>query len=494
MKNIFPTSSSCLWAVTTSISIYEYNTPIVSVKQGNGNIISGTFKIIHKIDLTGYENILNTIESEVQHIDSSSTLRPQLRYQIKEMNKLLEELKGRPSKAKRSIDWIGSAWKWIAGSPDATDWNEILKSQNRIIENNNEQYKINTAVTQKIQQMISQHNEILLQLENGTNEVIQQTMFNRLLLIKEDIKEIVRAIQLAKAGIINSNLLDQAEINRLITEIETLPYTNSIEAIEYAEPAMLINNSTILYIISMPKTSKEEFHHIQIRSTIRDNKQVYLEYDDILINQNKIYGITKKCHEIREVIICEPNHLQEIKENHCISQLMKGLNAGCEFSFNENEIIEPLNENTIFLSNFDGILAYNKSDKHLKGSYLIQYQNETVEIKDWVFTNKEIKTHQILPPVLQTNITEQKIKLNLEYLHNLHTQNIGHLQKMAINQQTSYITSNIIDMGIITTIIIILTLTLIRRLRRRRKRMIVLPSEKTSNPEPTEPQTIHLNF
>lgn len=475
---------------TTSLSIHEYATPIVSVRPGNGNIISGNFKIIHQIDLHNYANILNDIKLELKGIDSTSGLKSQLTYQIYETEKLLRELQGQPPRAKRSINWIGSAWKWIAGSPDATDWDQILKSQDRIIENNNEQYKINTAITNKIQKLLNQHNEILLHLEDNTNGTFQQLMFNRLQIVKEEVKEIVRAAQLAKGGIINSNLLDKDEIARLVTEIETLPYSNEIEAIEYAEPTMIIKNTTILYIIAIPKTSREEFHHIKIRSTINNSKQIHLEYSEILINQHNIYGIIDKCQTRRETIICDLSQLQELKESHCINQLLKGLNAGCEFTFNEKESIEPITENTIFLNNFQGTVTCNNSTRHLKGNYLVQYQNESIEIKGWIFTNKETKTSQILPPVLQTNITERGMKLNLEYLHGLHVNNIGKLQKLFTYQKINNVTDSIVIITIVAVIVV-----LIIRLRNRKGITIFKTNEETNQQAvPLGMQPVQLKF
>lgn len=461
----------------------------MSIKQGNGNILSGNFKIIHQIELRAYTEILANIKTELKGIDSN-IMKSQLTYQIDEIEKLLGELRGQPSRAKRSINWIGSAWKWVAGSPDATDWDEILKSQDRIIENNNVQYKINTALTDKIQKILNQHNEILLHLDDNANESFQQLMFNRLQIVKEEVKEIVRAAQLAKGEIINSNLLDKEEIARLLTEIETLPYSSEIEAIEYAKPTMIIKNTTILYVITIPKTSKEEFHHIKIRSTIKNNKQVHLEHNEILINQHSIYGITDKCQIRRETTICDLNQLQELKDNHCINQLLKGLNAECEFTFNEKELIEPVTDDTIFLSNFHGAVTYNNSDKHLEGNYLIQYQNESIEIKGWIFTNKETRTSQILPPVLQTNIAEQGIKLNLEYLHDLHVNNIGKLRRLTTYHQIN----NITDTMVIFTIVIVIIVLVIRA--RKHKGIAVFRNNEVTNQhaEPLGMQPINLNF
>lgn len=474
------------------MSIFHYNTPLVSIKEGNGNIICGSFNLIHQIDLGLYEDILSRIQLETKDIGSTSILKPQLAYQIGEISKLLGELRNHNQKTKRSINWIGSAWKWIAGSPDATDWDTILTSQNKIIENNNEQYKINKAITERIQQILKQHNEIQLHLEGKTEEVFQQTLFNRLQLLKEEVKEVVRAAQLAKGGIVNSNLMDRKEISRLINEIETLPYYNEIEAIEHAEPTMLIKDMIILYVISLPKTTGEEFHHLKLRSTIKNNQQIHLEYSEILINQRKIYGMINKCQSRREVTICRLNQIQELKEDHCINQLMKGFNAGCEFLFNEKEVIEPINDNTIFLNNFNGTIMQNGSDKQLEGNFLIQYQNETLEIKGWTFTNREIKTSQILPPMLQTNITRSGVKLNLEYLHNLQQKNIGQIDKLAVDHQLN----NATDIGIILTIIISVIFFIARAEYAKRKKVIWFPKEgntiQTTTPSGIQP--IQLNF
>ena len=75
------------------MSIFHYNTPLVSIKDGNGNIICGSFNLIHQKDLGLYEDILSRIQLETKDIDSTSDLKPQLAYQIGEISKLLGELR-----------------------------------------------------------------------------------------------------------------------------------------------------------------------------------------------------------------------------------------------------------------------------------------------------------------------------------------------------------------------------------------------------------------
>lgn len=455
-------------SLTNSFTIYECNTPIITVKQGAGRIINGNFKLVHVINLTDYEDLIDRIATSLNSIDPASNLRPQLIHQTKQIKQLLSELKAQKSRSRRSVDWIGSAWKWIAGSPDATDWDQIIKSQNQIIDNNNQQYKINNELMNTAHEILKEYNKIVDLLHDDSEEKTHQILFNRLTLIKEEIKEIIRAAQLAKAKIINTNLLDKEEIGRLVAEIETLPYSNDIEAIEYAEPQMIAKESIILYVISIPKTSKQDYNHIAVRSTIRNDKQIHLEYNELLVNQNEIFGITRKCKPFRDTTLCEKNCLKEINNDHCINQLIRGLNAGCDYQFNKNQVIETLNDNTIFLSNFNGTIFYNNTNKYLEGSFLIQYSNETIRIKNTTFISREIKKTQVLPAVLQTNITERSMKIDTGYLHNLHLNNVNQLQKLFTKHQKAAF----IDLGIIFIIFIIIFVFSYKKMKNRRQKWI----------------------
>lgn len=50
------------------------------------------------------------------------------------------------TRSARSIEWLGSAWKWVAKSPDAADWNAIMKTQNDVIANTEQQIRVNTRL------------------------------------------------------------------------------------------------------------------------------------------------------------------------------------------------------------------------------------------------------------------------------------------------------------------------------------------------------------
>lgn len=439
-----------------TINIYEYNTPIVTIKQGTGKIINGNFKMIHIINITIYEDIVNRLVPTINdHIDKNSILRPQLLYQLQQIQSLLQKIHGRKARKARSINWIGSAWKWIAGSPDATDWDNLLKTQNVIIENNNNQYKINERLTAVTQEIMENYNKIIERINNSNIDKYEQMMYNKLTLIKEEVLEIVAAAQLAKKGIINTNLLDKIEIQKVLAEIETLPYSNEIEAIEYAEPIMLQKESILLYAISLPKTGIKEYNHLIIRSTIRNNKRIHLETKELLTTHDEQYSIKEKCTKIREISICNENQLQKLSPEHCISQLLKGKNASCDHQFYRKPIIELLTDNTVYVTNFNGNVKHDNETKTLNGTFLIQFDNDSIVINNKKYTNKEVTTFHILPPIIQANLTITDVKLDLEYLHDLHLENIKKLQKFSILSNLSVISDLAIYLLVIIIFIII---------------------------------------
>lgn len=463
-----------LWLTASAIpSIFEYSNPIIFTRQGNGLIINGHFKIVHVLDLTNYETMLRKIMPIIQQINDTSILKPQLKHQMDRTIDLLQQLKGENPRAKRSINWIGSAWKWIAGTPDATDWDSVLSSQNNIVTNNNQQYKINKEIMSVTNQIIKNYNKILDQINDKPNDMYEQMIFNKLSIIKEAISEIILATQLARKGITNTNLLNRVEINRIIQEVESLPYTNEVEAIEYAEPMVISKGSIILYVLSFPKTNKEEYNRISIRSTVRNNKQIYLEFKEILIDQEHIFGI-KEHSNIINTTLYKNSQLQQLPKDHCISQLIRDQTAKCDFRFNENQIIEELSEDTIFLTNFQGQIISSNFSRHLNGSFIIQYFNETIFINNQTFTNTGIKTTQVLPPLLQPNTIEKNIKIELEYLHHLHLNNTNKLKMLHSSSKTSII----MDISIISIIILIIALLLLKYRNKSKQLIVIQKAEK----------------
>ncbi|KAI8120096.1 hypothetical protein CVS40_8606 [Lucilia cuprina] len=193
------------------------------------------------------------------------------------------------------------------------------------------------------------------------SENMEILLSNKILVLKEQISEIVRASQMAKTSIVNTNLLDQLEIEKIISE-ESLPYQNLIEAAEYAKPSMYTNGTILLYVISVPKVTSQKYRVILARATSLKGKQVNLRYHNLMVNEDETYGIIGYCFRIRNTTICETNKLRKLPEDGCDARLLKGGNADCHFITNMEEIVELLNDNTIFVTNFNRTIRNEKEE------------------------------------------------------------------------------------------------------------------------------------
>lgn len=402
----------------------------------------------------------------------------------------LKKLRGSKLRVQRSINWIGSAWKWLAGTPDATDWNNVLKSQNELINNNNKQYKINHEIMRVTNQVIEKYNIILKEL-GAADHQFEQVIFNKLGIIREALNEIVLAAEIAKKGIVNTNLLSRNDIQKILKETDTLPYANEIEAIEYSQPKVVTNGYIILYVLSVPKTSNQSFDHIITRPIAKNSKQVHLEYKDLLASE-EIYGITGKCDILNNVTICERSELRRLDEEYCIFQLLKGVDAQCDVQFNKEEVIERIDENTIFLTNFNGEISSGNITRQLTGSFVIQHNNETVQIKGQSFISKGTTSTDVLPAIFQQNLTDRNARLNLEYIHELHLNNTQHIQTLLTNDDFSF-TSNIIIFVTITVLIISVILKHMKK-RFKSKNQNVVPKAKVIESPIIPPLKLQVNL
>lgn len=418
------------WARAT-VNIYEYNSPIVTIKQGIGKISNGNYKIIHTINLKEYEKVVADIK-HIVHFETrkSGTLGLQMEHQLYKIENLLDQLRTN-NRSKRSINWIGSAWKWIAGNPDATDWDTILNKTNDVLVNNNKQYTINEYLIKTTNTLLDDYNKVIAETNEGDTRRQSQTLFNKLGLIKDEIAQIVMACQLARTGIVHSQLLNKGDILNILSQTETLPYKNELQALQFAEPSMVIKDSLLLYIISLPQTEDMLFNNVILRSTVQHSKRIYLTFTNLLISQTEKYGVKEKCLVIDDVTICKQNQIQKLKSDHCIVGILEGRNVACEYQIEEQPITELISDGTVFLSNYIGKLTFGNSSKTLNGTFIVNFFNESITLNEISYTNWQTTSFQILPPILQNNITENRTRLDLQYLHHLHINNIKHIKDLS---------------------------------------------------------------
>lgn len=373
-------------------------------------------------------------------------------FHVNVISSQLDTLMGKYNKQKRSINWIGSAWKWLAGNPDAADWDSVLKSEQNIIENNNQQYVINDRLFKASQEAISKVNAMVARFHNEVNatsvEKFISQVLRQIMVIKDEVNEIMRACQMAKGGILNSNVLDREEVHRIIDEIATLPYSNELEAIEYAAPKVYTNGSTILYVLSLPKVRKAEYNYLIAKPSVQEGKVIDLQYGTLLVNEKETYGIIEPCMWINNNTVCEGKNLKKLPEDDCVPTLIKGGEAKCSYRSCEEEVVELVMEDTIFVTNFKGNLQSGNATKFLSGTYAVRLNNEEVRINNITYTSRSETSIQIQPQIAAT-ILEGKRHLDMGYLHNISLQNIKELESLSQKYRYSVATDGTIFLLII---------------------------------------------
>ena len=79
----------------------------------------------------------------------------------------------------------------------------------------------------------------------------------------------------------------------------------------------------------------------------------------MMMHQMETYGLLGDCVFIRNTSICEAKALKKLSEDSCVPRVLKGGNANCTFNYSNEEIVELINDNTPFLTNYTGILTNN---------------------------------------------------------------------------------------------------------------------------------------
>lgn len=443
---------------------------------GPAKIQTGNFKIIHDIDLRQYDKIISELTHTLRHdVPNDNSLYPYLEHELYQVTESLGNLK--PQKTKRSLDFIGSAWKWIAGNPDHEDFLTIKLKMNNLLENNNNQLIINKLLTDRINNITTITNKII-KLAKNDNESKQEFINSiqyKLKLIKEELLNINLAISFAKSGIINTMMLSKKEI-KLATDIldkEKLPYNTPEEALEFADVKIVTNSLSLLYIINVPITTNEIYEKLLLKPVKNQNSIIEINQNFILRKNNIFYLITKICKNYNKLSICNQIDLLNISNSTCIPNILKSSNSTCNKINNPKlPTLEELTPGILLVNDFYGEIDINNVPRNLNGTFLIKFSNATISINGQTFTTHETPIPKALPPIFQPTPQEKEYRdlLSLETMQILHINNTKHIQLLETRNQIDRWT----NYGLIITLVIVFAIALVMKLPIRRKTEIII--------------------
>lgn len=444
------------------MEILDYSTSeIIALKTGRARVKNGNYKIIHDINLEKYEDAIEEVNTELQTpFIKNHTLYHLLDFELTQVTTQLKKLK---HKNRRSLDFLGSAWKWIAGSPDHEDFITIKEKINNVLTNNNRQTVVNDLFQSRLNQLDEYLNKLNNKVESKENNEFIAYLQYRLKLIKEDLININYAIHWARHKIINSMIISYNETELLVNILkeEKLPYESKEEALEFSDVKILTNNKIMLYIINIPKTNGIIFNKYFIKPVKKFNRIVEIP-ENVIISQkfNEFYSIEKECKNFGDLMMCDRNNLKLIKDD-CLKKLINSQPAECkQVNAQHLPMIEEIDDGLLLLNNFNGVLKESEAEKKLNGTFLIKFSNTTITVNNEQYVSIEKTTIQELPVYLQriTSWKQTSEILSLQMMKELHINNTQQIELLANENNTNNILSYI---SISTVGIIIISLTTI---------------------------------
>lgn len=478
-----------------SVEVLDYSqSEIVTIEDGNGKIQIGTYRILHVINLTEYATIIEELRTEFdKNIPSSHPLHP---FIMEEINNTIINIHNiiPNSRGKRSLNFIGSAWKWVAGNPDHDDLVAINNKFEEVIENNNQQLIINKDILQRINNITKVSNSIIKILK-GSSEMqtvlILQYKF-KIDIIKEEIENINKAIHLTKANIINTLILSKQEagkINEIFAE-ENMPFDSLEESLNFAEVKIAFKENILIYIVKVPKTGTDICNSFIIKPLSKNNTILKIKFEKILKCNEKYYGMETDCKSINDIKICKQDEIIDLEKEHCIRNLLENKPYDCIVTNTEHiKNIEEISNGLILLNGFKGNIFIKNYEKKINGTYLIKIVNDTVRINDLSFTAVETLSLRPLPALIKHSDSRSEFEeiLSLKFMKELNIKNIKKIDSLNLLTKSSMFA----HFGLLASIMILILIFKCKK--RRSKEIIIKNSEHPQRPPKIPSKRISLN-
>jgi len=123
----------------------------------------------------------------------------------------------------RSLDFLGTALKVVAGTPDAEDFEKIKLYEFQLINANNSQININNKVQDQINNIFATVNQLLRSAKGAKIDSghLYEMLLSRNRMLTMELQNLLLAIALAKVNIVSSSILDHAVLEGMWMEEPT---------------------------------------------------------------------------------------------------------------------------------------------------------------------------------------------------------------------------------------------------------------------------------
>lgn len=407
---------------------------------GQARISNSHVRILHKIDIKDIESVIQFLDvAATEKVVNNKILGPLIKVKQEKLRGTYKKLKNSERTRFKRWNSLGTAWKYISGSPDANDLKIINTTTNLLIEQNDKQIRINKQfeerivnLTKTISLLVSNNNLIREETLDGFDSV--NLLFNIDELINQ-LEVIEEAVTLARFSIPSSRLVTNEELQaaqQFITN-NGLRLDSLDNVLDIASAYVMHNENSLIYALKIPRIKDVSYELNYVEPIINNGSRVYLHSNYILIGPNTYY-VKTQCPKIRNLYVCNNPQLEALEE--CAQQLLNGNSAECptERAYGKN-LIKRINEFNIVVSNANITMSSNclAHQKQLFGSFLIQFSNCSVNLNGEEFSNldTDIPARSFIPTIgIKVNSTKTIDRIPLEYLQIYHIDHREHIKKL----------------------------------------------------------------
>lgn len=366
----------------------------------------------------------------------------------------------------RSINFIGTALKVVAGTPDADDFENLRVNQKQLIDSNNRQIEINTKIQIQIEKLTNTINTILM--ETKKHQIDTENLFEVLLarnrMILMELQNLILSVTLAKVNIVNPTILDQEDLNFLTNNEQ---YTNiSISALmDVSSIKVILSEEFLYFIIRYPKP--ELFcKKISVFPVPHLGKIIQLSGTNTVADCGTHTYSVGNCQPT-----LSPTYCRLLQNTSCAQQLVSGVMAHCSTQYNHLSPVMEIDDGIIVIS--DSVVNVeedNHEKRTLNGTYLITFNNSvTINGSLYVNRNNVIKRKPGTPTFPLINVTEHKTILSLPLLHEMNMENLRYIGELQGETKTRPIIAGCI--AFISFVLCYLAMYLVKRWIKKRDQL-----------------------
>lgn len=467
------------------------NDPVLVLDIRKSKIQIGTIKMIHPINLTQLDISLRNIEKiSFQVTDPKSDFHNLINHKIRSLFDDLSELQSnRGQRRSKRWDFIGTTWKWIAGSPDADDLRMINTSLNELVLQNNGQFVVNKMMNQRMDDITRSINEIAKQtnqLKTTTVEMEQVKLLFNIEILETILDNIQDAILGSKVGLPSGKILTLMEfesIEKLLRQQGIL--TTSLEQIlEYVEPKVATKGELLLYVLQIPQVSDTPVDVLQFQPLPLNNRIITNIPKYVIRKGYHLYTTTKP-----DAMIQRDGDISEIGDS-CVKSLLDNTKGTCDTLPHKETDVKMIATDKVLITGAEGGIMNSScgiNNRKLFGNFLVMIKNCSMTFNGTTLNSTDIisKVKSIHGLFHETQIQVRQLeKLDIQ---NVHSETIKNREKLnSIHLRQFHHSIFIMILTVNTTIAVIAVIALVTYRYWKKKKPFQIQQEPTEEREMVE--------